>query len=249
MVPRVVLVSSSSNGRKHSTCGINYHNHNELASGTHTGQCNPALGRPLKVGSVARQSRTLASQEAFSRPAFFLLVFQFLVLKTERSFSRPSIYLRFGLPFLRVPIGLSLKTFLMMHSSSILATWPAHLIRYTLMKLTMSDSLYTSMKFWRLNYKVNDMKFCGRNEIPDQWRRRAITVSMIWDPKLQRPQHMTSYASVYYVNDEQTRYGPSRSSILPSSFQNSNEAAGAMSRSWTRGLALMIHRVEEAVTR
>ncbi|GFU64540.1 hypothetical protein TNCV_304791 [Trichonephila clavipes] len=46
---------------------------------------------------------------AFSRSLFqasFLLasVFQFLVLKT-RSFSRPSIHLRFGLPFLRVPIG------------------------------------------------------------------------------------------------------------------------------------------------
>ncbi|GFW39390.1 hypothetical protein TNCV_1833731 [Trichonephila clavipes] len=47
---------------------------------------------------------------AFSRSLFqaSLLpagVLQFLVLKTRRSFSRPSIHLRFGLPFLRVPIG------------------------------------------------------------------------------------------------------------------------------------------------
>ncbi|GFU69217.1 uncharacterized protein TNCV_3284951 [Trichonephila clavipes] len=40
-------------------------------------------------------------------------VLQFLVLKTRRSFSRPLIHLRFSLPFLRVPIGWALKTFLM----------------------------------------------------------------------------------------------------------------------------------------
>ncbi|GFV03099.1 hypothetical protein TNCV_471581 [Trichonephila clavipes] len=53
---------------------------------------------------------------AFSRSPFqtSLLpagVLQFLILKTSRSFSRPSIHLRFSLPFLRVPIGWSLKTF------------------------------------------------------------------------------------------------------------------------------------------
>ncbi|GFV06135.1 hypothetical protein TNCV_1084091 [Trichonephila clavipes] len=47
---------------------------------------------------------------AFSRSLFqaSLLpasVLQFLVLKTRRSFTRPSIHLRFGLPFLRVQIG------------------------------------------------------------------------------------------------------------------------------------------------
>ncbi|GFV30008.1 hypothetical protein TNCV_3100851 [Trichonephila clavipes] len=55
-------------------------------------------------------------------------VLQFLVLKT-RSFSKPSIDLRFGLPF---------KTVLGVRSSSLLTTWPARCI---LMKLTMSDSL------------------------------------------------------------------------------------------------------------
>ncbi|GFV05124.1 prolyl 4-hydroxylase subunit alpha-1 [Trichonephila clavipes] len=42
--------------------------------------------------SVARQPRVAS-------------VLQILVLKTRRSFSRPSIHLRFGLPFLRMPIG------------------------------------------------------------------------------------------------------------------------------------------------
>ncbi|GFV33964.1 uncharacterized protein TNCV_2613621 [Trichonephila clavipes] len=50
-------------------------------------------------------------------------VVQFLILKTRRSFSRPSIHLRFGLPFLRVPIGRALKNFLVVQSSSTLTTW------------------------------------------------------------------------------------------------------------------------------
>ncbi|GFU74136.1 uncharacterized protein TNCV_1642601 [Trichonephila clavipes] len=53
---------------------------------------------------------------AFSRSLFqaSLLpssVLQFLVFKTRRSFSRQPIHLRFGLPFLRVPIGWALKIF------------------------------------------------------------------------------------------------------------------------------------------
>ncbi|GFV60083.1 hypothetical protein TNCV_3886011 [Trichonephila clavipes] len=84
---------------------------------------------------------------AFSRSLFETMllpasVLQFLVLKTRRSFSRPSIHLRFGLPFVRVPIGGTLKTFLVVRSLFILITSPAHLIRCILMKLAMSDSLY-----------------------------------------------------------------------------------------------------------
>ncbi|GFX51859.1 hypothetical protein TNCV_3062771 [Trichonephila clavipes] len=47
---------------------------------------------------------------AFSRSFFQTSLFpagalQFLILKSWRPFSRPSIHLRFGLSFLRVPIG------------------------------------------------------------------------------------------------------------------------------------------------
>ncbi|GFV67063.1 uncharacterized protein TNCV_357471 [Trichonephila clavipes] len=90
-------------------------------------------------GSTA-QDGPWSSQEALSRSTFFLLVF--LVLKTRRSFSRPSIHPRFGLPFLRVPIAWALKTFLLVRCSSILTVLPAHLIRCILNKLTISDSLY-----------------------------------------------------------------------------------------------------------
>ncbi|GFY27364.1 hypothetical protein TNCV_2069841 [Trichonephila clavipes] len=45
-----------------------------------------------------------SSQEAFFQASLLLAsVLQFLVLKTGRSISRPSIHLRFGLPLLRMP--------------------------------------------------------------------------------------------------------------------------------------------------
>ncbi|GFW01450.1 hypothetical protein TNCV_5031001 [Trichonephila clavipes] len=64
---------------------------------------------------------------AFSRSLFqaSLLpasVMQFLVLKARRFFSWPSNHLRLYVPFLHVPIGWALKTFLMVQSSSILTT-------------------------------------------------------------------------------------------------------------------------------
>ncbi|GFY03278.1 hypothetical protein TNCV_1172381 [Trichonephila clavipes] len=47
-------------------------------------------------------------------------VHQFLVFKIR--FSRSSVHLSFGLPFLRAPMGWALKTFLVVRSSSILTT-------------------------------------------------------------------------------------------------------------------------------
>ncbi|GFW62222.1 hypothetical protein TNCV_4421111 [Trichonephila clavipes] len=58
----------------------------------------------VKSGSTD-QGGNWPSQETFSRSTFLPVFSQFLFLKTRRSFSRPSIHLRFGLPFLRVPIG------------------------------------------------------------------------------------------------------------------------------------------------
>ncbi|PRD31165.1 UNVERIFIED_CONTAM: hypothetical protein NCL1_24183 [Trichonephila clavipes] len=73
---------------------------------------------PFSVSSSTAQDWPWPSQEAFPTPAFFLLVFSNF-LKTRRSFSSPSIHLRFGLPYIRVPIW-ALKTFLVVRSSSIL---------------------------------------------------------------------------------------------------------------------------------
>ncbi|GFW57594.1 hypothetical protein TNCV_2925131 [Trichonephila clavipes] len=72
--------------------------------------------RPFKVSCCGRGSlviKWLDSPEwalTFSKNLFLAsllptTVLQFLVLKTRRSFSRPSIHLRFGLPFLRMLIG------------------------------------------------------------------------------------------------------------------------------------------------
>ncbi|GFY35150.1 phosphatase and actin regulator 2 [Trichonephila clavipes] len=61
--------------------------------------------RERESGSTA-QGRPWLSQEAFSRPASVL---QHLVFKTSRSFSRPSIPLRFNLSFLHVPVRWSLN--------------------------------------------------------------------------------------------------------------------------------------------
>ncbi|GFS73722.1 integrase catalytic domain-containing protein [Trichonephila clavipes] len=57
---------------------------------------------------VARQPKMGLGLLKKNFPQAILLpasVLQFLVLKTRSSFSRPSIHLRFGLPFLHVPIG------------------------------------------------------------------------------------------------------------------------------------------------
>ncbi|GFT95555.1 hypothetical protein TNCV_567621 [Trichonephila clavipes] len=62
------------------------------------------------------------SQEVFQVSLLPASVLHFLVLITRRYFSRPSIHLRFGLPFLRVTIGWALKAFLVVRSSSILTT-------------------------------------------------------------------------------------------------------------------------------
>ncbi|GFU00774.1 hypothetical protein TNCV_4819231 [Trichonephila clavipes] len=45
------------------------------------------------------------SKSLFQTSLLLASVHQFPVLKTRRSFTRPSIHLRFGLPFLRGPIG------------------------------------------------------------------------------------------------------------------------------------------------
>ncbi|GFV24970.1 hypothetical protein TNCV_884361 [Trichonephila clavipes] len=55
---------------------------------------------------TAAQGGPWPSQESFFQTSLLPAnVFQFLVLKTRKSFSRPSIQPRFGLPFLRMPIG------------------------------------------------------------------------------------------------------------------------------------------------
>ncbi|KFM60191.1 hypothetical protein X975_23476, partial [Stegodyphus mimosarum] len=68
-------------------------------------------------------------------------IFHILVFKTSRSISRESNYLRFGLPFFHVPVGLALKT-------------SAHFILWPLMKLMISGSLYEqhSSKFDLLSH-------------------------------------------------------------------------------------------------
>ncbi|GFX83557.1 hypothetical protein TNCV_325061 [Trichonephila clavipes] len=71
------------------------------------GEVVPAQMPLLSVNKVARQPRVepWPSQEAFPRPTFSPPGFYNSVLRTRRSFSRQSIHLRFGLPFLRVLIG------------------------------------------------------------------------------------------------------------------------------------------------
>ncbi|GFU80609.1 hypothetical protein TNCV_534831 [Trichonephila clavipes] len=61
-------------------------------------ECAPVVVRQPRVG-IGLLKKPL---QASILPASVL---QFLVLKTRISFSRPSIHPRFGLPFLRVPIG------------------------------------------------------------------------------------------------------------------------------------------------
>ncbi|GFW28474.1 hypothetical protein TNCV_4641391 [Trichonephila clavipes] len=57
-------------------------------------QCHDSPGRALAFSRSLFQANLLPAS-----------VLQFLILKTSRTFSTSSIHLRFGLPFLRVPIG------------------------------------------------------------------------------------------------------------------------------------------------
>ncbi|GFW85976.1 hypothetical protein TNCV_1967841 [Trichonephila clavipes] len=68
----------------------------------------------LKLARQPRVGLGLLKEPFPDLPASAL---QFLVLKTRRSFSRPTSHLIFSLPFLRVPIDWALKTFLMVQSS------------------------------------------------------------------------------------------------------------------------------------
>ncbi|GFX12933.1 hypothetical protein TNCV_3659291 [Trichonephila clavipes] len=77
---------------------------------------NPGLHGGSLVGYDSRHGRHFLVDMTFSRSLFQVSllpasVVQFLVLKTRRSFSKPSIHLRSDLPFLHVPIGWALKTF------------------------------------------------------------------------------------------------------------------------------------------
>ncbi|GFU88092.1 hypothetical protein TNCV_1336611 [Trichonephila clavipes] len=54
--------------------------------------------------SLARHTRAFP-RSLFQGSRLPANVFQLLSLKTRRHFSRPLIHLRFGLPFLRVPVG------------------------------------------------------------------------------------------------------------------------------------------------
>ncbi|GFW33548.1 hypothetical protein TNCV_2210832 [Trichonephila clavipes] len=77
---------------------------------SHSINATPIQRAPSRNARKERRFDSPGWALAFSRSLFqaSLLpasVLQFLVLETRRSFSRPSIHLRSGLPFLRVPIG------------------------------------------------------------------------------------------------------------------------------------------------
>ncbi|GFX24244.1 hypothetical protein TNCV_1366241 [Trichonephila clavipes] len=84
---------------------------------------------------------------AFSRSLFHasllpVNVLQFLVLKIKRFSSRSSIHLKFGLSFLRVPIGWALKTFsgaVFVHSDNVACSFNS---LYFDEVNSVSDSLY-----------------------------------------------------------------------------------------------------------